>query len=359
MRHHREKGTNVTRTEHSAKTLRPAAGIFATLRALSAAAGVVAVFAGILVLVATAFADGRIGSTESGLGASAAGGISAPRGLATSDKEGGDIYLADASDNQRIDQFEPDGTFVRAFGWGVARTAPPNSRPAPPPPAARAGRRLRPGPARLRATKSPSTTPAPSRTPLPGGLRTFDPSYGDVYVVDQRNFRVEKYGPEGEFLLMFGGEVDQTTDADVCTAADLTAGDTCGAGIPGTGPSSLLREEPGTEAGGFKAGATKAQLDRRRPRRHRLRRRLRPRSGIRTGRHLRRRIRLAADAEPQFVTSLAVDSSGDIYERSVIYDFENGDNSGPRRSRVRRLHALVEPSTRQSGSEPTHIALDP
>ena len=67
------------------------------------------------------------------------------------------------------------------------------------------------------------------------------PSYGDVYVVDQRNYRVEKYSSDGELLLMIGGEVDKTSGADVCTAADIAGGDVCGAGVPGTGPSRFYR----------------------------------------------------------------------------------------------------------------------
>jgi hypothetical protein len=47
-------------------------------------------------------------------------------------------------------------------------------------------------------------------------------STGDVYASDPVNFRVEKFGPSGEFLLMFGKKVNTkgATEAeqDVCTA---------------------------------------------------------------------------------------------------------------------------------------------
>ncbi len=36
------------------------------------------------------------------------------------------------------------------------------------------------------------------------------PSDGDVYVTDPANHRVEKFGPAGEFILMFGKEVNET-----------------------------------------------------------------------------------------------------------------------------------------------------
>lgn len=63
-------------------------------------------------------------------------------------------------------------------------------------------------------------------------------SSGDLYVVDRVNHRVEKYDPDGNFLLMFGGEVNETTGEDVCTAAQVSGGDVCGAGTfgnPGPG----------------------------------------------------------------------------------------------------------------------------
>jgi hypothetical protein len=54
---------------------------------------------------------------------------------------------------------------------------------------------------------------------------------GDVYVLEQANLRVQKFGPAGEFLLMFGGEVNKTDGSDVCAAG---SGDICGAGVEGT-----------------------------------------------------------------------------------------------------------------------------
>ena len=67
-----------------------------------------------------------------------------------------------------------------------------------------------------------------------------DQSSGDVYVVDSANARVEKFGPAGEFLLMFGKEVDETTAANICTAASL---DTCKAGTRGAEPGQFGVEE--------------------------------------------------------------------------------------------------------------------
>jgi hypothetical protein len=59
---------------------------------------------------------------------------------------------------------------------------------------------------------------------------------GDLYVVDWGNHRVQKFGPNGEFILMFGGGVNETTGGNVCTQAEIEAsGVKCKAGVEGTG----------------------------------------------------------------------------------------------------------------------------
>jgi hypothetical protein len=64
-----------------------------------------------------------------------------------------------------------------------------------------------------------------------------DQSTGDFYVVDALNYRVEKFDSSGNFILAFGQGVDQTTGADVCTAA---SGDTCQAGTQGSSPGEFM-----------------------------------------------------------------------------------------------------------------------
>ena len=56
---------------------------------------------------------------------------------------------------------------------------------------------------------------------------------GDVYVVDDNNFRVQKFTAAGTPILMFGKQVNKTTGGDVCTVA---SGDICGTGIQIRGP---------------------------------------------------------------------------------------------------------------------------
>jgi len=73
----------------------------------------------------------------------------------------------------------------------------------------------------------------------PTGLATDHA--GNLYVVDSNNHRVQKFGPNGEFILMFGGGVNGTKDStpgateaekNLCTAASHEA---CKAGVEGAG----------------------------------------------------------------------------------------------------------------------------
>ncbi len=63
------------------------------------------------------------------------------------------------------------------------------------------------------------------------------PQQGDLYVADTGNHRIEKFTPTGEFILMFGQEVDATTKGNVCTAASL---DICQPGVESSSPPGLL-----------------------------------------------------------------------------------------------------------------------
>ena len=92
------------------------------------------------------------------------------------------------------------------------------------------------------AATNPLPSPAnPYPLASPTGIavdNSSGPSAGDLYVVDGGNRRVEKFGPSGEFILMFGGEVDLTTGGGVCTAASQ---DICKAGTEGSSPGEFRR----------------------------------------------------------------------------------------------------------------------
>jgi DNA-binding beta-propeller fold protein YncE len=174
----------------------------------------------------------RGGSPLSGGGA---GQLDNPHGIAT-DPVSGHLFVADYS-NRRISEFDSWGAFVKSWGWGVAdgsaelQTCGPAEPEAAPDPAL-----CRPG---LKGDGA-------GQFMAPWGVARD--AAGDIYVFDsdlEGHTRVQKFSPEGEFLLMFGGEVNETTKADLCTKADLQAGELCGGGTLGTGPGQFATSAPG------------------------------------------------------------------------------------------------------------------
>jgi hypothetical protein len=148
-----------------------------------------------------------------------AGQFNTPVGVAVNQATG-DVYVADGV-NQRVEEFDAHGNFIEGFGWGVADGA--------------------------SALETCTTTcqkglsgGGPGEFSSPIGV-AVDQSTGDVYVVDLSNHRVQRFSSSGSFQLMFGGGVNQTTGANVCAAADLSGGDTCGAGTVGTGNGQFGR----------------------------------------------------------------------------------------------------------------------
>jgi hypothetical protein len=124
--------------------------------------------------------------SEAGEGA---GKTKEPRGLAV-DYETGRLFVADAKNN-RVDVFDKTGTFEKAYGWGVKNgssqlqvcTAASTCRKG----LEGAGNGQFSRPSQIAVDNSPTS-----------------PSRHDVYVVDRNNNRVEKFDPEGNFILAFG-----------------------------------------------------------------------------------------------------------------------------------------------------------
>lgn len=152
---------------------------------------------------------------------SEAGEVYASDGL-TVDRATGDVYVSDFF-NSRVDQFEGSGAFVRAWGWGVLNDA----------------EELQTCTVSCVAGRDGSGAGEFSQSAQGVAVdNEADGSSGDVYVVDFSSYRVQKFGPEGRFLLMFGGHVNQAKDGspsateaekDVCVA-----GEACTAGTEGT-----------------------------------------------------------------------------------------------------------------------------
>lgn len=163
---------------------------------------------------------GRLGSGPGEFGG-AVGGMAA-------DPTTGHLFVTDQGNN-RVDEFTAWGEFVEAWGWGVAD-----------------------GSSELQVCTTSCLAGAlgaePGQLDQPNGV-ALSPS-GDVYVFERVNRRVQVFSPSGEFLFMFGGGVDQTTGADVCTKADVEGGDVCEKGTEGTGPSEFSVAENGTPTAG-------------------------------------------------------------------------------------------------------------
>lgn len=150
-----------------------------------------------------------------------AGELIEPNGIAV-DQQNGDVFIVD-SNNRRVEKFSRDGAFLLAWGWGVAD-------------------------GKTHALQTCHTRCFAGFGGAGIGQLGFaegvavdndplSPSYGDVYVVDIGNHRVQKFTPAGEFLLMFGGEVNETAhnngeraDEDLCP---VNPGDRCNAGRVG------------------------------------------------------------------------------------------------------------------------------
>ena len=144
-------------------------------------------------------------------------------GMATN-QTNGHVYAVELNNN-RISEFTAWGEFVRAFGWGVDDGSPA-----------------------LQTCTTASTCLAGASGSgagqLAGPRAVAVDSAGNVYVVDSGNNRVEKFDSTGQFLLMFGGEVNKTKSAEggsteaernLCTKIQLDAGNVCGVGTTGTG----------------------------------------------------------------------------------------------------------------------------
>lgn len=175
---------------------------------------------------------------ETALEGEGPGQMSQVRGVAANSSNG-HVLVADLK-NARIDEFDIWGQFVKAWGWGVLDgSAEPQVCTA------------------VSGCQAGIPGAGVGQLAKPSGI-AVDAS-GNVYVNELENdtsefgelsFRVQKFDSEGHFLLMFGGEVDKTSGANVCTKADVEGGDVCGSGVPGAGNGEFgqlgLVTPPGT-----------------------------------------------------------------------------------------------------------------
>jgi hypothetical protein len=160
------------------------------------------------------------GDTSFGSWGSGAGQMIQPLGLAVDDSTG-DLYVLDAggggaadAKNSRVDVFDAEHHFLRAFGWGVLN-----------------------GASSLQVCTAQTGCLAGVRGPGSGEISyskaievdndPLSPSYRHVFVTEDDNFRVQEFTPQGAFVRMIGPGVDKSTGGNVCTAA---SGHLCGEG---------------------------------------------------------------------------------------------------------------------------------
>jgi hypothetical protein len=155
---------------------------------------------------------------EGGKIGSGAGELFRPTAIAT-DPHTGHVFIADRS-NSRVSEFTSWGVFVKAWGWGVEDGAEEFQVCTS---VCQAGR---PG-------------SGPGQFDLLNGI-AIDPE-GYVYVSDEANNRVQKFNLSGQFVRMFGREVNTTTGEDVCTQTQVESGDECGAGVEGETSGAFSR----------------------------------------------------------------------------------------------------------------------
>jgi hypothetical protein len=145
------------------------------------------------------------------------------------DKATGDVYAADEINN-RIEKLKPNGEFLLTWGLkvnnkeggSICRAAEINE----------CGAGVRgSGAGQMNEAQSVAVDNTCFEEKLSEpACKTTDPANGDVYVLDFLNHRIDEFGPEGQFILMFGGEVNKK-NGNVCVAAESSE---CRAGKTGS-----------------------------------------------------------------------------------------------------------------------------
>jgi DNA-binding beta-propeller fold protein YncE len=175
---------------------------------------------------------------------SAAGQLKGPTGVAI-DYATGDVYVAD-SDNNRVEQFDEAGTFIRTWGDHVNATTGGDVCPLNPGDQCQAG--LSAGGAGQFANPTAIAVDNSS-----------GPASGAVYVLDSGNNRIQRFSATGQFVLTWGKNVDVDTGGGLCTAA---SNDTCRSGAVSGAPGEPNASPPvppqPSQAGEFAGWSTQS-----------------------------------------------------------------------------------------------------
>jgi hypothetical protein len=164
----------------------------------------------------------------------AAGQLFEPNGIGV-DQRTGDVFVVD-SNNARIDRFTSSGLFLFAWGWGIPDK---HKSLASSLVAERCSHRCFLG----------LEGPGAGQFQFPEGVAVDNsptsPSRGELWVVDIGDHRIEKFSPDGRFLLEIGNGVNDVTHQQgypsVENRCPVNAGDICGPGSedPSKGPGEL------------------------------------------------------------------------------------------------------------------------
>ncbi|HEY1515049.1 MAG TPA: hypothetical protein VGF91_01440 [Solirubrobacteraceae bacterium] len=141
---------------------------------------------------------------QAGAPGGGAGQLFDPDGVATDSL--GDVYVADG--DERLDEFSAEGTFIKAYGWGVVD-----------------------GASRFETCTSTCQDGVfgggAGQFYAPAGVATD--SSGDVYVSDEGNQRIDEFSATGGFITAWGwGVSDGASSFETCTS-------TCRPGLAGGG----------------------------------------------------------------------------------------------------------------------------
>jgi NHL repeat len=173
------------------------------------------------------------------------GKLNDPAGIAINHTTG-DVYVADYQ-NHRISQFTAGGEFIRTWGLDVVAPGKPND----------SGEVFEV--CDTTAGNVPSDCTAGKISFMPGTFywptgvavdNSDGPNGGDVYVQDRWNLRIQRFTSDGEFVVMWGKNVNATSGGDVCPRPG-NPGDVC---QKGSGTTGLTGFDPGTlSIGGWEA----------------------------------------------------------------------------------------------------------
>jgi hypothetical protein len=177
-----------------------------------------------------------------------AGQCTGPRGIAA-DPTSGHVYVAELQ-NRRIGEFTAWGEFVKGWGWNVAPDGASGDTPSDQFEIC----------TEVCQTGTRAVAASAGAGQLSAALGVAVDSSGFIYVVDQTVRRVQKFNSAGEFVLMFGGNVNKTKveeigstqqERNVCTAA---SGHVCKAGTTGNAQGQFGEWEIGSFIGVGPAG---------------------------------------------------------------------------------------------------------